>query len=286
MSNFAALPENVKSKFIGALSMANKAKNANEAAAWAGKVQEMMLKYAISLEEVTKAEAVKNNTPIDPFYGMVKKVIFFSGSNRDINMGGLGAALAEFMFCKCIWDKYRDENFDFTVNGLVFVGKENDVDMVMALFEKLRLTLNTIADAKFAEYKKSKFYDKAHGKEWKSQFILGAVAGIYTQMKRNYDAFLNSRFLKLDTGEVVTETEYAEKQNTERLAITGGTGGSMALMVQGKELMTTRKANVDDFYNNQYPKVKPSAPKPVTRADAYLSGVKVGKELKIREEIA
>lgn len=281
MSEFDALPANIKSRFIGALSLANKAKNANEAATAAGMVQAMMLKYSISLEDVGAAEAKKNNTPIDPFAGMTRKTLFFSGSNRDINMGILAGTLCEFMFCKAVWSKFQQVNTDIWVNGLNFFGKTEDVEMVIALFNKLRFAMNDITDKKFAEYKQSKFFEKVHGKEWKSQFQLGMMSGIYTQMKKNYQEFQNSRFMKLEGGGYVGETEY----NGERLQLNSG-GPQMGLMVIGKELTVTKEKNADDFMKSVFGKVTGAKEKAITQYDAYIQGYEAGKKMQIREEIA
>lgn len=212
MSDFNELPDKIKSRLMGALNLANQSENAGEAAAASARVQEMLFKYNISLSSVV-SELDSKNTRIK-FAGMATKRIVFAGVNRDKMVGRLAAVLGKYMFVKTVWTTVQDANNPaITFNAILFAGKETDVDMVMALFDKLRFALNKMANKAHKEYKAAG--GNIHGGAWKNDFWFGAVNGIGIQMRDNYELFQQTRYMKLD-GEIASVGEMGPNTVTGR----------------------------------------------------------------------
>ena len=265
MTSFDELPEKIRSRLVGALNLANMSTNPGEAANASARVQEMLLKYNISLASVSEAANVRKAE--NKFAGFVTKNIVFGGMNRDISMGNLAGVLSKYMFVKVYWSHVQDaRNPEIIFNTLEFVGRDTDVQMVMALFDKLRFALNKMANYGFAMYKR--MGGNVQGKRWKDDFMRGAIYGISQQLEANYEEFKRTRYMKLD-GEITTSND-------------------MALTVSGRDIILSTESLLEEFYNKILNGAKLSkiggGRKKVT-AEAYLAGIEAGKNMPIHDRI-
>jgi len=262
MATFDELPEKVKSRLAGAFKLANDSQNPGEAASASARVQEMLLKYNITLTNVAKAldaEVIKNK-----FAGMTSKEIVFGGVNRDRQAGMLAKALADYMFVEVIWTHVRSANNpNISFNALKFIGAETDVEIVVQLYNKLNQAINRMANKGLVMYKK--MGGNAHGNGWKTDFYWGCVDGIREQLKENYELFQRSRYNRLD-GEVTN---------------------SSVNSVTGREIIVDKNALLKDYLDENFGKVQKGGKikKNNINETAYVAGYKVGRDMEINERL-
>lgn len=149
--------------------------NVAEAAAFAEKVQALLLEHNLEMSQI-ESVAVKEDIDSYPFV-----LHTASGKGSFVNFHRyLLHRLAKYHFCSAIATA--------GTNQMDLVGEKGNVQFVIYLYEYLSKELQRIGELEFRAYKDNG--GLTHGKSWKHSFYMGAVDIISSRLKL---AMLNAR---------------------------------------------------------------------------------------------
>ncbi|MCR4338211.1 MAG: DUF2786 domain-containing protein [Candidatus Omnitrophica bacterium] len=145
--------------------------NENEALSAAQKASELMLRHHISREDLPD----KIEKPVQIEQMVFERAI---GSNRNKFNGALAALVSDFFNCKILW--YG--------NQLELIGRREDLDTVLYLYQAFRNQINSLAD---------KIWERGcfpgeHGKSWKHAFRYGMMAKLREKLNNQKSATVNT----------------------------------------------------------------------------------------------
>jgi hypothetical protein len=172
--------ENAINKIRGALAIAQKSNNRSEIETATRMVQNLLAKYQLDLNDISR----KESTPV------VTKYFFLNGKNKNRVYSKLANVICKYNFVSMYNTSsiIEDNGVKAVVAGIAFVGREVNVDTVMDLFHKIRFAMDKLSDR---EFKLSGSTE--HGKAWKASFELGMVSGLAEAMQKEQAEFLKMK---------------------------------------------------------------------------------------------
>lgn len=203
----------------------------HEAEAAAAKAQVLIMKYNIEEAELHGGETPSMENTIYPLYKIQLK-----------NEGTWGRKMfhiiSTFNFCKVISTKRNTVGYTVPQDYLYILGEANNVELVKLLAEQLMHQIKALEGFAWNQYQG---YDKRN--TFRRGYFQGAVAGIYTQLKRNQDRFKED-----------------DKTN--------------ALIIRKDQALK-------EFVEMQFPNLRKNRSTSLSSADGYREGYDTGKSMNI-----
>lgn len=170
--------EKILNRLRKAQNLAERATNEGEAAAAAAAVQRILQEYQLEPDDIPENEAPK---------GPEMTQVFIPFAYKDIFISMLSFSVATHNFVYPIWTRVRDPRTNDIVDAIRFVGRKQNVETVILLFNNLLSRFNVITNQEFEDYKRKG--GMIHGKKWKNSFKYGVIDGLNQKFDAQSEQF-------------------------------------------------------------------------------------------------